>query len=104
MFNDINDDIFLYDIVITAIAKNEGHYLEEWVEYYLSIGVDHFYIYDNDSTDNSKEVLQPYIDKGIVDFIPYNGEEKQLPSLYNSFHNYRYITKYMINVDIIHFY
>lgn len=47
--------------------KNEGNYLKEWVEYHRLAGVDHFYLYDNGSTDNSLEVLQPYIQAGLVD-------------------------------------
>ena len=33
--------------VVCAIAKNENKYIRDWVQYYLSIGFDHIYIYDN---------------------------------------------------------
>ena len=59
----VDKNLFLYDLTITAIFKNEGHYLKEWLDYHLLAGVEHFYLYNNDSTDNYKEVLAPYIEK-----------------------------------------
>jgi len=54
-------------LVIVALCKNEGPYLDEWLHYHLLAGVEHFYLYDNGSLDNTLEVLAPYIEKGIVD-------------------------------------
>ncbi|MCI1987175.1 MAG: glycosyltransferase family 92 protein [Lactobacillus sp.] len=64
-------------IAIVAILKDEASYVQEWVEYHRLIGVDFFYIYDNGSTDNIKEVLQTYIDAGIVDYQYFPGEGMQ---------------------------
>ena len=37
--------------VICAIAKNENDYINEWIDYHLSLGFDRIYLYDNnDST------------------------------------------------------
>lgn len=58
---------FKYHLSVCAILKNEGHYLPEWIEYHLLRGVEHFYLYDNNSTDNSNEVLRPYINEGKVE-------------------------------------
>ena len=38
------------DYETVSIMKNEAPYIKEWINYYLSIGVDHFYIYNNDSS------------------------------------------------------
>lgn len=55
---------------IVAITKSEHEYLFEWIEYHLKVGVDHFYIYDNnDDNDFTYKILQDYIAKGIVDYI-----------------------------------
>ena len=45
-------------IALVAIAKNEGPYLMEWIAYHLMLGVDHIYIYDDGSTDNSQEAYE----------------------------------------------
>lgn len=56
-----------YDLAVCAIFQNEAPYLKEWIEFHKLVGVEHFYLYNNLSTDNYKEVLQPYIDAKIVD-------------------------------------
>ena len=39
-------------LVIVAIFKNEKTAMKEWLEHYLKQGVEHFYLIDNDSTDD----------------------------------------------------
>ncbi|MBR4127623.1 MAG: glycosyltransferase family 92 protein [Alphaproteobacteria bacterium] len=58
-----------YFLAVCAIFKNEGKFLKEWINYYLLAGVEHFYLYNNFSDDNYQELLQPYIDKGLVTLI-----------------------------------
>lgn len=58
-----------YFLAVCAIFKNEGKCLTEWLNYYLLAGVEHFYLYNNFSDDNYQELLQPYIDKGLVTLI-----------------------------------
>ena len=55
-------------IKICAIAKDENHYLEEWVNHYLNLGVDEIIIYDNNSAipinmNNSKVFIKQWLDK-----------------------------------------
>jgi len=40
--------------------------VEEWVAYHMLLGVDHFYIYDDRSTDDLNAVLAPYVKQGFV--------------------------------------
>ena len=44
-------NLFLHDVAIVAILKNEGHYLKKWLDYHLLARVDHFYLYDDELTD-----------------------------------------------------
>lgn len=60
-----------YYLVICAIFKNEEFYLKEWIEYHRLIGVEHFYLYDNGSTDRSVAILKPYIKAKLVDLVSY---------------------------------
>lgn len=48
---------------ICAILKNEGLYLREWIEHYIKQGTEKFFLYNNESTDNPKEVLKEFADK-----------------------------------------
>ena len=56
----------MYKLSIGALFKNESHSIKEWLEHYLYQGVEHFYLVDDDSTDNTREILKPYVEKGIV--------------------------------------
>jgi Glycosyltransferase family 92 len=46
--------------------KNEAAFFPEWIEFHRLVGVDHFYLYNNFSSDAFQTVLQPYLDEGIV--------------------------------------
>lgn len=67
-----------FSFSICSIIKNEGPYLDEWIKYHLCAGVQHFYLYDNDSNDNTREVLDAYIKQGIVTYSFFPGRGKQL--------------------------
>ena len=58
----------MHFLSILAQFKNETMNLRVWIEHYLWQGVDHFYLIDNGSTDNPLQILQEYIDKGIVSY------------------------------------
>ena len=69
-------------LAVCAIAKNEGPYFKEWLEWHRKQGVEKFYIYDNESTDCTKEVLQPYIESGLVEYTYFPGYRKQLVDIW----------------------
>lgn len=58
-----------YYLSIVAIFKNESHIIQEWLEHYLSEGVNHFYLIDNGSCDDYINILQPYIKDKQVDLV-----------------------------------
>jgi len=60
-------NLYGYELAIGSLFKNEASYLKEWIEYHSNAGVDHFWLYNNNSTDDWKTVLQPYMDKGLIE-------------------------------------
>ena len=52
-----------------TVFKNEAPYLDEWLAFCVLGGIEHILLYDNSSTDNPREVLQPWIEAGIVELI-----------------------------------
>ena len=77
----------MYTLSVGAIFKNESHCMKEWIEHYLFHGVDHFYLINDKSTDSSVEVLQEYIDRGLVDLFErdqpmYIGRQADLYTLF----------------------
>lgn len=54
---------------VVAILRNEAPYLTEWLAYHHAIGVQHFFIYDNGSTDELHEVIEPWVNHGLVTLV-----------------------------------
>jgi hypothetical protein len=65
----IKPDDFPYYLVFVAIVRNEAQYIVEWIEYHLLQGAGKILIYDNDSNDNLKEVIAPYVNEGLVEYV-----------------------------------
>jgi len=61
----------MYDLTAIYWIKNETPYLPEWIEFHLMQGFDHFIFYDNHSTDNFLEVMEPYVEAGLVEIRYY---------------------------------
>jgi hypothetical protein len=51
---------------VCAIYRDEGPYLEEWIEFHRLVGVERFFLYDNDSGDDHAAILAPYVSEGIA--------------------------------------
>lgn len=46
--------------------KDENSYLKEWLDYHIKVGVDHFYLFNQDGSEESWRILEPYQKEGIV--------------------------------------
>lgn len=55
-----------YELAACLKFKNVARYLREWIEFHQIVGFQHFYLYNNNSTDEYKEALAPYRAEGIV--------------------------------------
>ena len=78
-----------YGLVICAIFKNEVPYMREWIEYHLHVGVEHFYLYNNNSTDGYLDVLQPYVEKGVVTLTEWPETPGQITAYKHWYENFR---------------
>lgn len=63
---------------LCLICKDENEYLPEWLDYHILMGVDRFYIYDNDSRVSLRESLRDYVDRGWVVVMDIAGRAMQL--------------------------
>jgi Glycosyltransferase family 92 len=60
-----------------AIYRDEADYLAEWIEFHRLVGFERFYLYDNFSSDHHLDVLEPFIQDGLVvlhDWPQYPGQ------------------------------
>lgn len=92
-----------YYLAVCAIAKNEGPYFKEWIEWHLSQGVEKFYIYDNESTDCTKEVLAPYIESGVVEYTDFPGYRRQLAAYDDCLERFRLEARWIAFIDLDEF-
>ncbi|NPV87546.1 MAG: glycosyltransferase family 92 protein [Anaerolineae bacterium] len=68
----------MYALSLCLIARDEEDYLQEWVDYHILVGVEHFYIYDNESKVKVRQVLDDYIRRGWVTVMDIAGFPAQL--------------------------
>jgi hypothetical protein len=95
--------VFNYKISICGIFKNESKFLDEWIRYHLVVGVDHFYLYNNNSNDTFLNVLQPYIDKGVVDLIDWPYNHSQMKAYEDCYNKHKNHTNWLAFIDIDEF-
>ena len=95
----VDKNLFLHDLAVVAILKNEAPYLKELLDYHLLAGVNHFYLYDNESPDNQAEVAKPYVAAGLVDYFPFPGLKKQASAYKNAVKRFKFFSRYMAFID-----
>ncbi len=98
-----------YFLSVCSIFKDEAPYLKEWIEYHKLVGVQHFRLYNNDSTDNFLEVLEPYIKSGEVTVVDWPGVNSywcytiQGPAMLNAITHLKEVSKWLAIIDIDEF-
>lgn len=99
----VNKNLFRYELAVTAIFKDEGKYLKEWLDYHLAAGVEHFYLYNNDSSDDYAEVLAPYVKADLVTLTNFPGKSMQVVAYNDAIEKYRFECRYMAFIDLDEF-
>jgi hypothetical protein len=87
-----------YYLSLCCIIKDE-RYLEEFIIYYRILGVEHFYIYDNESSPSISDRLNKPFFNDICSIIHFPGKHKQMPSYKHFISNYGHETEWAIICD-----
>ena len=77
--------------------------MKEWIEFNNIVGVDHFYMYNNNSEDNYEVILKPYIKSGLVTLINWQQNQKQMECYQTCIKDYSGETKWLGFIDIDEF-
>ena len=99
----VGKNLFLYDLAVVAIFKDEGKYLREWIDYHLLAGVEHFYLYNNDSSDDYAEVLAPYVENNLVTLTDWPGRLVMYSAYNDAIARHRFACRYMAFIDLDEF-
>ena len=79
--------------------RNAARYLPEWIEFHQIVGVEHFFLYDNNSTDDCQAALEPYIRKGIVTLTRWPSEPAFPTSNVHCVENYGHLARWIAFLD-----
>ena len=60
-----------HGIAIMACVKNEAPYIAEWVHFHRAVGIRHFYIYDDGSSDGTQALLSELLPAEALTIIPW---------------------------------
>ena len=88
---------------IIAIFKNENHILKEWVEHYLSEGVQRINLINNNSTDDFEKSLEPFIRSGKVRLWHDSRDKIQLVAYAEKLKSLKKETEWLIVCDLDEF-
>lgn len=111
--HEVEVSVYRYELVVCAIFQNEAPFLREWIEYHKMLGVEHFRLYNNESTDNYLEVLAPYIEQGDVTLIQWPSgrhiknyswvPHTQWPAFQDAIGQFAGVAKWLAIIDIDEF-
>jgi len=88
----------MYYLSICTIIKDEPN-LEEFILFHYIQGVEHFFIYDNESAYPLSERLSRYFFTQICTIINFPGKPQQINSYKHCLSNYGYKTKWLLFAD-----
>lgn len=63
-------------LAVGAIFKDEARYLSEWLTFHRIVGVEHFYLYNNNSSDCFRDVLAKFDCVTLVDWPSRNNQQR----------------------------
>ncbi len=60
-----------HELAAMVRVKDEARFLPEWLAYHVVLGIEHAYVYDNNSSDDIASVMAPFVDAGYATIIPW---------------------------------
>jgi hypothetical protein len=90
----------MHYLTVVAVLKDEAKNLREWLEFHRAVGVEHFYLYDNGSTDGTKVICEQYDD---ITYSYNTMDMCQMSCYFNALTAYRDQAKWMAFIDLDEF-
>lgn len=88
---------------VCAVYRDEAPYLREWVELHRLVGVERFYLYNNGSTDEHREMLAPYLEEGLVELREWPLFPGQLLAYEDTLRRHREDSRWIAFIDLDEF-
>ena len=94
---------FPHELAVCAIFREEAPFLDEWLTFHSGVGVTHFYLYNNYSTDNFREVLEPWVAGGKVTLRDWPRAVGQVSAYRHCVRNHRRAARWIAFIDVDEF-
>ncbi|CAB1103584.1 unnamed protein product [Ectocarpus sp. CCAP 1310/34] len=91
------------ELVLCTMFKNEATYLEEWLQYHQLLGVSRVYLYDNGSSDRSRDLLRKFERSKFVQVRDWPYDGAQTEALNDCLCRFRHTARWMSFIDVDEF-
>jgi hypothetical protein len=88
-------------LAVGAIFRDEARYLPEWLEFHRQYGVERFYLYENDSTDDWNDALAPF--RSVVELRHWPEHPGQMSAYTDCVRRHRWDTRWLALIDVDEF-
>ncbi len=88
-----------YKLAICAALKNEADDLAEWVAHHAALGVEAFYLYDNDSTDATPAILDALSERYTIIRHKISAQPAQALAYRHFFQVHRFEAEWVAMID-----
>jgi hypothetical protein len=102
-----------YGVAIATIVKDEESYIDEWLAFHQAVGVRHFIVYDNGSTDRTVGTIKARLRADELTLMPWAGRmvdanngsqlNNQLLALDHAISNFGPAFRWMALIDVDEF-
>jgi hypothetical protein len=88
-----------HKLAICAAIKDEGDDLAEWIAFHAHLGVDRFYLYDNDSSDRTAEILRQLAPRYNITHYRLSRQPAQKLAYLHFFEAHRFEAEWVALID-----
>lgn len=88
-----------YYLSVCCIVKNEAPYIEEFLEFHIKQGVEHFFMYEHESNDDTYLILKRYEALGLVTLQKIYGNVPQLRAYTDCLAKYGELSQWIAFID-----
>lgn len=94
-----NPYLHMHYLSACLIFKDAASYLDEWLRFHQRVGIEHFYLYDNDSDDNYEAAIRPFVQNGDVTLYKWPGAAQQSPAIQHCLDQHRGMARWIAFLD-----
>jgi hypothetical protein len=92
-----------HELAVCAIFREEAPFLDEWIRFHRGVGVDHFFLYNNFSTDDFTAAISSHVEAGYVTLTDWPVPVGQLAAYRDCVARFRHQVKWLAFFDIDEF-